>query len=98
MSQVEEKKTKQQGQPLIQVTVIGQEADDKVVTVNPQQPCAQLLREGLRELYGNPSPNPDEYDLVLGGRIIESLSQSIADAGIVEGTEVSILPQSISRG
>lgn len=98
MSQIEEAKTKQQGRPLIQVTVIGQEADSKVVTVNPQQPCAQLLREGLRELYGNPGPNPDEYDLVLGGRIIEPLSQKIEDAGIADGTEVSILPQSISRG
>ncbi len=82
----------------IQVTVIGQEADEETLTVNVHQHCAHLLREGLRELYGTPGPNPDEYDLVLGGRIVEPLSQTIAEAGIGEGTSVSILPKTISRG
>ena len=82
----------------IRVTVIGQEADEEPVTVNVHQPCAHLLREGLKALYGAPGPNPDEYDLVLGGRIIEPLSQTIAEAGIGEGASISILPKTISRG
>lgn len=82
----------------IRVRVIGQEADEETVLVNVHQHCAHLLREGLKELYGTPVPNPDEYDLVLGGRIIEPLSQTIAEAGIGEGASVSILPKTISRG
>jgi hypothetical protein len=84
--------------PLIRVTVIGQEGDDGVVTINPNLPCSQLLRKGLHALYGEPSPNPDEYDIVLGGKWIEPLTQKLEDVGIGDGTTVSILPKSISRG
>ncbi len=83
---------------LIVVTVIGQEGDSKPVSINPRQKCIQLLKEGLRELYGTPSPNPDEYDLVLGGRTIEPLSRSVAEAGIAHGATISIVPKRISRG
>ena len=86
-----------QGQ-LIDVTVIGQEADEKTVTLNRHQHVAQLLHEGLRALYGAPLPNPDEYDVGLGGKILEPLSRTLADAGVGQGTVVSILPKSISRG
>jgi hypothetical protein len=84
--------------PLIRVTVIGQEADEEVVTINPNVPCSQLLRKGLHALYGEPGPNPDEYDVVLGGKWIEPLTQKLEDVGIGDGTTVSILPKSISRG
>src|SRR5215208_6669747 len=84
--------------PLIRVTVIGQEADEAVVTINPNAPCSQLLRKGLQALYGEPGPNPDEYDVVLGGMWIEPLSQKLEEVGIADGTSVSILPKSISRG
>lgn len=82
----------------IHVTVLGQEGDDKVVTINPHQPCAQLLRKGLHELYGHPGPNPDEYNLVFNGTTISDLTQSLADAGISDGATVSIQPKTISRG
>ncbi len=84
--------------PLIRVTVIGQEADEAVVTINPNAPCSQLLRNGLQALYGEPGPNPDEYDIVLAGKWIEPLSQKLEEVGIGDGTSVSILPKSISRG
>jgi hypothetical protein len=84
--------------PLIHLTVIGQEGDQASVTINPEAPCAELLRKGLHALYGEPGPNPDEFDLVLGGKWIEPLSQKIEAAGIGNGTTVSILPKSISRG
>lgn len=87
-----------QAKSQIRVTVIGQEADEETVKVNTHQHCAHLLREGLKALYGKPGPNPDEYDLVLGGRIVDPLSQTIAEAGIAEGASVSILPKTISRG
>ena len=83
---------------LVEVQVLGQEGDDKVVTVNAHQHCAQLLREGLHALYGRPGPNPDEYDLVFGGKFIEPLSLTVAEAGITTGSTVSILPKTISRG
>jgi hypothetical protein len=83
---------------LIEVTVVGQEGDDKVVTINPLEPCAQLLREGLHALYGHPGPNPDEYNLVFGGATITPLTQTLAAVGITNGAEVSIQPKQISRG
>ena len=89
---------KQPDTPLIHVTVIGQEADEAVVSINPKVPCSQLLRKGLQALYGEPGPNPDEYDIVLAGKWIEPLSQKLEEVGIGHGTSVSILPKSISRG
>jgi hypothetical protein len=82
----------------IDVKVLGQEGDERTVTVNTHQKCAQLLKEGLRTLYGPPGPNPDEYDLVYNGSVIEPLAQTIAEAGISKGATVSILPKTISRG
>lgn len=84
--------------PLIAVTVIGQEGDEQIVEVNAHQKCEQLLREGLKALYGSPSPNMAEYDLVFNGKVIEPLSQTIAEAGIVAQSTVTILPKTISRG
>ena len=85
-------------QPLIAVLVIGQEGDEKTVTINTHQKCEQLLREGLHALYGKPGPNPDEYDLVFNGSVIESLNKTITEAGIADHSSVSILPKTISRG
>lgn len=82
----------------IHVNVLSQEGDEKEISINPLQHCSQLLHEGLEALYGHPGPNPDEYDLVLNGKIIEPLTQTVADAGITEGTVVHILPKKISRG
>lgn len=82
----------------IQVTVLGQEGDDKVVTINPHEQCSQLLREGLDALYGHPGPSPDEYNLVFGSTTITPLTQTIASVGISNGAEVSIQPKQISRG
>jgi hypothetical protein len=84
--------------PLVAILVIGQEGDEKTVTVNTHQKCEQLLREGLHALYGKPGPNPDEYDLVFNGTIVEPLSKTIAEAGIADHSSVSILPKTISRG
>lgn len=82
----------------IQVTVLGQEGDEKVVTINPHEHCAQLLSAGLHALYGHPGPNPDEYNLVFKGTIITSLTQTIAAVDITDGVVVSIQPKTISRG
>jgi len=82
----------------IQVTVLGQEGDEKVVTINQHEHCTQLLRTGLHALYGHPGPNPDEYNLVFKGTIITPLTQTIAAVGITDGAVVSIQPKTISRG
>ena len=82
----------------IHVTVLGQEGDEKVVTINPHEHCAQLLSAGLHALYGHPGPNPDEYSLVFKGTIITPLTQIIAAVGITDGAVVSIQPKTISRG
>ena len=84
--------------PLIRVTVIGQEADEAMVTINPNARCMQLLRRGLHALYGEPGPDPDEYDLVVAGKWIEPLSLRLDEVDIVNRTIVSILPKTISRG
>ncbi len=84
--------------PLIAVIVIGQEGDERTIEVNPRQKCDQLLREGLQALYGNPGPSPAEYDLVFNGKIVEPLTQTIAEAGIVAQSTLTILPKTISRG
>lgn len=84
--------------PLIAITIIGQEGDEQTVTINIHQKCEQLLREGLRALYGTPGPNPHEYDLVFNGTVVEPLSKTVAEAGIADQNSVSILPKTISRG
>ena len=90
--------TKPHDSLLIQVEVLGQEGDEKSITINTHQHCVQLLHEGLHALYGHPGPNLDEYDVVFGGRWIEPLSKTVSEAGITDGATVSILPKSISRG
>ena len=81
-----------------QVTVIGQEGDQVAVEVSPHEHCEVLLRQGLHALYGKPGPDPAAYDLVLAGKVIEPLRQTIAAAGIIPKVSLSILPKSISRG
>jgi hypothetical protein len=82
----------------IAITIIGQEGDPKPLELNIHEHIAQLLRAGLRELYGPQHPNPDDYDAVVGGKIVEPLTKTVEEAGIVAGTRVSILPKSVSRG
>lgn len=82
----------------IHITVLGQEGDEKVVTINPHEQCIQLLRAGLHALYGHPGPNPDEYNLVFKGSVITPLAQTISAVGITDGAVVSIQPKTISRG
>lgn len=85
-------------EPQIQITILGQEGDEKVITINPHEQCTQLLNAGLHALYGHPGPNPDEYNLVFKGIIITPLTQTIATAGITNGAVISIQPKTISRG
>jgi hypothetical protein len=80
------------------VTVIGQEGDQAEVEVREAETCDELLRRGLKALYGEPAPKPDDFDLVLAGKVIEPLSQTVHDAGIKPGDSIAILPKSISRG
>jgi len=82
----------------IHITVLGQEGDEKVVTINPHEQCVQLLRAGLQALYGHPGPNPDEYNLVFKGTVITPLTWTIAAVDITDGSVVSIQPKTISRG
>lgn len=82
----------------INILVLGQEGDPKPLTINLHEHASQLLTAGLRELYGPQHPNPDEYDVVVGGKIIEPLTKTIEAAGIAEDTRVSILPKTVTRG
>jgi len=84
--------------PQIQITVLGQEGDEKVVTINPHAQCTQFLNAGLHALYGHPGPNPDEYNLIFKGAVITPLTQTISAAGITNGAVISIQPKTISRG
>lgn len=82
----------------IDIVVLGQEGDPKPWEVNTHWKLDHVLRGGLKELYGPQAPNPDQYDIVLAGKILEPLSLSVDEAGITPGARISILPKTVTRG
>lgn len=81
----------------ITITAAGAEGDTAPIKVNVHQHIRQLVSEALKELYGTPPPDPGEYDVVFGGTILD-LDKTVEDAGLVDGSEVAVLPKDVSRG
>lgn len=74
------------------------EGDTAEVTLNEHAHLRQLLRDGLKALYGTPNLNPDDYDLLIDGMIRTDLGVTLAEAGLRDQAEVVILPRDVSRG
>lgn len=83
---------------LISLTVADDGGATATVRVNLNTKLDHLLREGLKALYGEPAPNPSDYELVVGGAVAEDLTRTLEEAGLGEGAEVAILRKDISRG
>lgn len=81
----------------ITITAAGAEGDTAPIKVNIHQHLRQVLHEALKELYGSPAPDPAEYDIVFGGTILD-LDKTIEEAGLVDGSEIAVLPKDVSRG
>ena len=79
------------------ITVAGAEGDTAVLELNAHQHIHQLLRTALKGLYGEPIPDPNQYDVVIGGNIA-ALELTLTEAGLSDGDEVAVLPKEVSRG
>lgn len=79
------------------ITVVGGEGDEESVEINENAPLSQLLQKGVKALYGD-SADPSAYDLIIAGTIQEDLSVKVENAGLSEGSEVTILAKDVSRG
>ena len=80
------------------IVVANGEGDTAEVTLNQHAHLHQLLRDGLKALYGTPTPNPDDYDLLIDGMVQTDLGLTLAEAGLRDDAEVVILPKDVSRG
>jgi hypothetical protein len=80
------------------IEVADQEGDDATLELNEHDELSQLLRNGLDALYGEPHRNPDDFDLVIAGAAVDKLNQTLAQAGLENGSEVVISPKHVGRG
>ncbi len=79
------------------IIVASAEGDTVTLELNAHEHLHQLLKQALKELYGNPPRDPTDYDVVINGQI-GNLDQTIVDAGLVDGAEVAVVPKDVSRG
>jgi len=78
------------------ITVAGGEGDTKSVMVNRHAHIRQLRKEGVEALYGN-DVKADDYDVLIDG-VVANLDSTLEEAGLGNGSEVSVLPKDVSRG
>lgn len=81
----------------ITINAAGAEGDTAPVKVNVHQSLRQVLREALKELYGSPTPDPADYDIVFGGTLLD-LDKTVEEAGLIDGSEIAVVPKDVSRG
>jgi hypothetical protein len=86
------------GTKLWTISVAGGEGDVEQVKINDHNKLSKLLREGLHALYGEPPPDPSGYDLLIAGTPQDNLELTLAEAGLADGSEVTILSKDVSRG
>ncbi len=79
------------------ITVVGGEGDEAEVRVNEHAPLHQLLEKGVKELYGDPA-NASDYDLVIDGVTQTDQKKKVSEAGLRDGSSVTILSKDVSRG
>ena len=88
--------TEKQGH-LWSITVVGGEGDEESVRLNEHAHLSQLLERGVKALYGD-AANASDYDVLIGGVIQMDLTKTLAEAGLGDGSEVTILSKDVSRG
>lgn len=81
----------------ITITAAGAEGDTAPIKVNVHQHISQVLHEALQELYGDPTPSAADYDVIFGGVALD-LDKTVAEVGLVDGSEIAVLPKDVSRG
>jgi hypothetical protein len=81
----------------ITITAASAEGDIAPIKVNVHQHLDQVLGEALRELYGSHGPDPAEYEIIFGGAALD-LTKTVAEVGLVDGSEIAVLPKDVSRG
>lgn len=83
---------------LLDITVTDDAGDVESISINAHVKLNELLRKGLKALYGEPGPTPTDYVIVIAGVPQENLEKSLLDAGLASGSEVAILKREIPRG
>jgi hypothetical protein len=83
---------------LFDITVTDDAGDVESVSINGHVKLSELLRKGLKALYGEPGPTPSEYVLMVSGVLQEDLDKTLIEAGLASGSEVAILKREIPRG
>lgn len=83
---------------LVTITVADDAGATAAVEINRNTKLSHLLRQGLKALYGEPGPNPDDYEIVIGGTVAENLDRTLEEAGLESGSEVAILRRELPRG
>jgi hypothetical protein len=73
------------------------EGDTVDIKESPKGHLRELLRRGVHELVGAHA-DVNDYDLLIGGTIQEDLGRPLEDAGLHDGSEVTILSKDVSRG
>jgi len=80
------------------ILVADQEGDVEKIKLDSTDTLAELLRKGLDALYPNQHKDAADYDIVLAGAVVTDLSQTVADAGLHDRSEIVITPKDVSRG
>jgi hypothetical protein len=73
------------------------EGDTANVVENEHAHLEQLLRAGLKALVGE-HVDISLYDIMIDGTAQDDLTQTLAEAGLHDGSEVVILTKDVSRG
>jgi hypothetical protein len=81
----------------ITITAAGAEGDTAPIKVNIHQHLRELLHEALKALYGTPTPDAGDFDIVFGGATLD-LDKTVAEVGLSDGSEIAVLPKDVSRG
>jgi hypothetical protein len=82
----------------LDIVVADGEGDEVKVEINANKDLAALLHKGLKALFGEPVPDPGDYDLLIGGTPVSDLSKTLSQAGLADCSEVVIMPKDVSRG
>lgn len=79
------------------ITAANGEGDTVELREHPASQLDHLLRQGVHKLVGEHA-KPDEYELLIRGRVQTNLILTLEAAGLQDGSEVTILPKDVSRG
>ena len=79
------------------ITAANGEGDTVELREHPHSQLDHLLKQGVHALVGAHA-KPEDYELLIRGRVQTNLTVSLEAAGLHDGSEVTILPKDVSRG